>query len=108
MSVYQVGKLVFDLNRQPALVEQFQKEPEPFLERYRLSDEEKKAIRDKDLRFLYELGLNPYLVMGMARLLKIENRDYIAAIAGAKPHPDLKTVSFPGPALKGDYLIRED
>jgi hypothetical protein len=46
--------------------------------------------------------------MGMGRLLKIDNRDYIAAIAGAQPHRDLKTVSFPGPATEGDYLIREE
>jgi len=108
MSVYQVGRLVFDLNRQPPMVEEFQKNPEPFLERYRLSEEEQKAVRDKDILFLYELGVNPYLVMGMARLLKIENKDYAAAIASAKPHPALKTVSFPGPAVKGDYLIREE
>lgn len=108
MSAYQVGKLVFDLNRQPALVEQFQKDPEPFLERYRLSEDAKKAIRERNLRFFYDLGVNPYLVMGMGRLLKIDNRDYIAAIAGAQPHRNLKTVSFPGPATGGDYLIREE
>lgn len=106
MSAYQVGKLVFELNRQPQLVEQFQKEPEPFMERYRLSEEEKKAIRNRDIRFFYDLGVNPYLAMGMARLLKLDQEDYRSAIADAKPHPELQTVSFPGPPKSDDYIIK--
>ena len=106
MSAYQVGKLVFDLNRQPQLVKDFQREPELFFERYRLTDEEKRAIRNKDVRFLYELGVNPYSVMGMARILDMPQKDYLNAISGAKPNPALKTVSFPGPPNEGEYIVK--
>lgn len=108
MGSYQVGKLVFELNRQPQLVEQFQTDPEPFMERYRFAEQEKKAVREKDIRFFYELGVNPYLAMGMARLLNIQQRDYLKAIADAKPHPELKTVSFPGPPRSGEYIVKLD
>lgn len=108
MSVYQVGKLVFDLNRLPRLVEDFQRDPEPFLDRYRLSEDEKKAIHNKDVRYFYELGVNPYSVMGLARLLKMQQTEYLAAIANAAPHPALTSVFFPGPPKKGEYLLRAE
>lgn len=97
MGVYEVGKLLFEVSRNPRLVEQFQADPEPFLDQYHLSEAEKAAIRNKDVRFLYDLGVNPYQMTGAVRLLGVERSQYFAAIADAKPHRELSTVWFPGP-----------
>ena len=45
---YQVGRFIFEISRDPQLLEQFQVDLDPLMEHYRLTEEEKRAIRDKE------------------------------------------------------------
>lgn len=98
MGAYQVGRMVWEISREPALAEQFRRDSEALMERFRLTEEEKQAIRNKDIRFLYELGVNPYQIIGpVPRLFGMSQAEMIAAIADAPPHPECPTTDFPGP-----------
>ena len=87
MDGYWVGKLLFDANRDPeqALVEEFNASPEAVIARYPLSPRAAQALRDRDLRAIYELGVHPLLVrMGsMALFGRIGTPEYRDALEGA-------------------------
>jgi hypothetical protein len=80
MSLYQMQKFLFDLNRDPALQQQFLAAREPVLARYPLSEEERRAILDGDIGLLYVLGANGQLLMHYAALLGMPWGTYIAAM----------------------------
>lgn len=84
MSAYQLGKLLYEVSRKRDLAHAFQADPAPFLERYDLSEEEKQAVLRRDIRFLYEAGVHPLLLLTVARLFGIQQSDYTAALAGAR------------------------
>lgn len=65
MSDYQVNKLLFTLAGQHRIVETVSDEAE--LAAYELSPEEKEALKRGDVRRLYELGANPYLLRRVFR-----------------------------------------
>jgi len=108
MSVYLVGKLCYDASRDPAVVEAFKADPDGMMERYGLTEEEKERMRSHDIIYFYELGLNPYLVGRIGQFMGMGRPAYWQALAGAKPHPMFTTVSFPGPAKNGKYIIRNE
>lgn len=103
MGSYEVGKLFYEVGRNPQMMGQFKENPEALMERFHLTEEDKKAVRDKDVKYLYKAGVNPYLLIGSARLMGLDMGQFFGEIAGVGPHPDLKTVSFPGP----DPKVRE-
>lgn len=107
MSAYRVGKLFYELGRNPQLMGQFHADAEAVMTQFQLTEEEKTAIRNKDLRFLYQLGVNPYVLIMGAMYLGADPYNFPAAVGNAGPHPDLKTVSFPGPPKEGKYLVRD-
>jgi len=87
MSRYTLGKLFFDANsdRQMRLVQRFHADPEAVMEEYGLSEREKQAMRDKDIRAVYEAGVHPVLVrMGGLALLGLRDVNlYREALLGA-------------------------
>lgn len=85
MSGYQVGKLLFDMSHSPELVEKFQTDLDACLERYNLSPEEREAIQQRDLKYLYEIGVHPMVMLMCSRLFGVNMREYVAAITGKKP-----------------------
>jgi hypothetical protein len=107
MSLYWTGKLGFDLRRNPELLQQFRADPEAILERYHFTAEEREAIQRKDVRYFYELGVNPFLIGRLAQLFGLEQSQVRAAIAEAKPHSASPTVLFPGPPTSGKFLVRD-
>lgn len=106
MSAYGVGKLFFEIGRNPQLIQQFQQDPDSVMERYDLTEEEKAALRNKDMRYLYKIGVNPYQLIGAVRLLGVPMGKFFEDIADAGPHPELATVSFPGPAPGIEEVMR--
>ncbi len=117
MGGYRAGKLFFDMTRDMQLMGRFVQDKEAVMQEYKLPEDEKQAIRNKDAKALYEMGINPYLMVGAARFLGLGDpaagpgsflTSYLEAVAGAKPHPAIPTVSFPGPAKNGKYLIRNE
>jgi len=98
MGAYEVGRLIFDLRKDEHLAEEFRANRDGVLERYRLTQEEKKAIRNKDVKFIYQLGVNPYLIIGAGGCLGLSRVELILALAGAGPHPTERTTTYPGPS----------
>jgi hypothetical protein len=95
MSLYQVQKLIYQLNRDPRTRERYAAERDSVLAEYELSDEERRAIVEPDVGLLYVLGVNGQLLMHFAALHKIEWLDYLERMRqGLKTH---------GPVREGVY-----
>ena len=87
MSLYQVQKLIYQLNRDPRTRERYASERDAVLAEYELSDEERAAIVEPDIGLLYVLGVNGQLLMHFAALHKIEWNDYLERMRqGLKLH----------------------
>jgi Aromatic-ring-opening dioxygenase LigAB, LigA subunit len=97
VSLYQVQKFLFDLNRDRALQERFSSDAIGLLAGYLLTDEERQAIESRDVGLLYVLGANGQLLMHYAALIGMAWPDYIAAMrAGVLVH---------GPVRAGIYSM---
>jgi hypothetical protein len=87
MSLYQVQKFLFDINRDPGLQEKFRANASAVLDRYPLGGEERRALETGDIGLIYVLGANGQLLMHFAALLGMPWADYIAAMrAGVARH----------------------
>jgi hypothetical protein len=64
MSEYQMNKLLFESGRRHTIVESLD---ESELARYELTTEERDALKAGDIKRLYELGANPYLLRRVFR-----------------------------------------
>jgi hypothetical protein len=100
MSLYCLQKVIFQLNRDPSVREQFEREPDVLLHQYELTDQEFDALRKPDIGLLYVLGVNGQLLMHYAALRGFPWRDYIEAMReGVRHH---------GPVRAGVYAMVED
>lgn len=84
MSLYQLQKLIFEVNRNPRRREEYRKEPSAFASGYELTPQEKDAIANLDIRALYQLGVHPLLLRPFTLLHRVSNEDYAKALAGLK------------------------
>ncbi len=80
MSLYQMQKFLFDINREPAVQQRFRAERRQVLSVYDLTLEERDAIIAGDIGLLYVLGASGQLLMHYAALLGMEWSAYIAAM----------------------------
>ena len=80
MSLYQMQKFLFDINRDPAVQQRFLAERTQVLSVYHLTPEERDAVIAGDIGLLYVLGANGQLLMHYAALLGMEWSAYIAAM----------------------------
>ena len=64
------NRLIFEVRRDRKLLERFANDLDGLMADYGLSDVEKKALRDIDLRTLADLGLHPYFLPQVSRLFK--------------------------------------
>jgi hypothetical protein len=80
VSLYQVQKFLFDLNRNPDVQELFRSDRTALLDRYALTAEERQAIQTQDIGLIYVLGANGQLLMHFAAFLGISWPDYLAAM----------------------------
>jgi hypothetical protein len=100
MSLYHLQKLLYQLNRDPALRRRFDSELEALLAQYELTDEEIAALRQPDVGLLYVLGVNGQLLMHYAAMRGFAWADYIEAMReGVRRH---------GPVRAGVYAMVED
>ena len=107
MGAYEVGKLFFDMKHDQRLAGEFRTDPEAVMERYRFTEEEKDAIRKKDMRFIYKLGVNPYLVLGWSGPLGVDRSLYLLSIADVGPHPTERTTAYPGPSPPVHEMLKK-
>ena len=97
MSLYQLSKLLFTLNRDDAAKAQFKSDPEAFIGQYPVTPEERHALLAPDIGLLYVLGVNGQILMHFAALCGIEWSDYLQRMRdGVKQH---------GPVRAGIYAL---
>ena len=83
MSLYSLQKLIYELNRDARVQQEFVADRETVLARFRLSDEEADAIRNDDVGLLYVLGVNGQILMHFAAWRGFAWDDYIQAMKDA-------------------------
>ena len=77
MSLYQVQKLIYQLNRDPRTRQRYADGRDAVLGEYDLTAEEVGALVKPDIGLLYVLGVNGQLLMHFAALHRIEWTDYL-------------------------------
>jgi Aromatic-ring-opening dioxygenase LigAB, LigA subunit len=80
MSVYQLQKLLYHLNREPSVQQRYRDDLPGLLSDYQLNDEERAAILDGDIGKLYVLGANGQLLMHFAALLGMPWANYLESM----------------------------
>lgn len=80
MSVYQVNKMLRDVNCNPTLAQRYRVELDTVLQQYELTTEERTAIKDGKLRTLYDMGVNPLLLLVSSLAAGTEMGTYMAAM----------------------------
>lgn len=62
------NRMIFDVRRDPGKFADFPARLESLMEEYGLSEEERRAFREVDLRRLADLGVHPYFLPQVSRL----------------------------------------
>ena len=97
MSLYQLQKLLFDLNRDTGVQADFTQDPCAVADRYELTDEERGAVLATDIGLLYVLGVNGQILMHFAAFRQIAWADYLQKMRdGVRTH---------GPVRAGVYAM---
>ena len=100
MSLYYVQKLLYQLNRDPAIRRRFELNRAELLDEYELTSEERTAIETGDVGLLYVMGVNGQILMHYAALLGQPWDVYIEAMReGVRKH---------GPVRAGLYSMLKD
>lgn len=76
MSVYQMNKACFDLKREENRAA-FRADAEAYLDRYDLSEAERRAFAEEDYPGLFDLGCNIYVLVVYAHLKGLKLGDLI-------------------------------
>jgi hypothetical protein len=97
MSLYQLQKFLYELNRDPRIQEDYRSDRQQALARYDLSPEERNALASGDVGLVYVLGANGQLLMHFAAFLGISWPDYI--------HSMREGVTRHGPVRAGIYAM---
>lgn len=97
MSLYQLSKLLYELNRNETVKRSFSADPSSVVAQYRLTDEERDAVLQPDIGLLYVLGVNGQILMSYAALRGIAWADYLQRMRdGVAKH---------GPVREGIYAM---
>jgi Aromatic-ring-opening dioxygenase LigAB, LigA subunit len=97
MSLYQLSKLLFQLNRDEDLKARFKADPKSAIEPFGISEEERRAVLEPDIGLLYVLGVNGQILMHFAAFSGIEWPDYLQRMRdGVRQH---------GPVRAGVYAM---
>ena len=97
MSLYYMQKFLYQLNRDPAVQRRFRDDLEGLLSEYDLSEEERGAIRARDVGLLYVLGVNGQILMHYGALIGLEWNEYLEAMR--------QGVARHGPVRAGLYAM---
>lgn len=82
MSLYQVQKLIYHVNRDAERREQYRQDADAFVKKYDLTEQENAAILNVDVRALYSMGVHSLLLRPFTLLNKVSNEDYAKALKG--------------------------
>jgi Aromatic-ring-opening dioxygenase LigAB, LigA subunit len=84
VSVYQVQKLLFHVNRDRQVRDRFLTERDTLAREYGLTEEERRAVLELDFHALYRMGVHSLLLAPLAAILEVSFPDYLAMIRGTK------------------------
>ena len=84
VSLYQVQKLLFDVNRDRHVRGRFLDERERLVTDYALTADERRAILETDFHALYEMGVHSLLLAPLAATLGVSFPDYLAILRGSR------------------------
>ena len=84
VSLYQVQKLLFHVNRDRQVRDRFLAERELLVGDYDLTAEERRAVLDTDFHALYQMGVHSLLLGPLAAALGVSFPDYLAILKGTK------------------------
>ena len=97
MSLYQVQKFLFELNRDSANQQSYREDPRSALSAFDLTPEEINALIKPDIGLLFHFGVNGQILMHFAAFHKIEWQDYLQRMRdGIQTH---------GPVREGVYAV---
>ena len=97
MSLYQLQKFLYDINRDAAAQAKHRADLCGLLDQYELTSEERNALASGDVGLIYVLGANGQLLMHYAAFLGMSWPTYIQAMrAGVAKH---------GPVRAGVYAM---
>ena len=82
MSLYQLQKLLYHVNRDAERRQRYRENPTDFVKHYELNDDEAAAVLKVDTRALYTLGVHSLLLRPFTLLNKVSNEDYGKALQG--------------------------
>jgi hypothetical protein len=82
MSLYQLQKFIYQINRDGAQRARYHQDPAAFAKSYELTDAEAQAALEVDVRALYSLGVHSLLLRPFSLLHKVSNEDYAKALKG--------------------------
>jgi hypothetical protein len=82
MSLYQLQKLIYEVNRNPERRDAYRADPAGFMAHYQLTLDEQQAISELDVRKLYGMGVHPLLLRPFTLLHRVSQEDYAKALAG--------------------------
>jgi hypothetical protein len=97
MSLYQLQKFLYDINRDPTVQEKHRADLQGLLGRYELTGEERSALEAGDVGLIYVLGANGQLLMHYAAFLGLSWPAYIQAMR--------EGVAKNGPVRAGVYAM---
>jgi len=97
MSLYQLQKFLYDINRDPTVQEKHRQDMAGLLDRYELTAEERGALEAGDVGLIYVLGANGQLLMHYAAFVGLSWPQYIQALRDG--------VTRHGPVRAGIYAM---
>jgi Aromatic-ring-opening dioxygenase LigAB, LigA subunit len=97
MSLYQLQKVLYDLNRDPSVQHMYRADIATLLARYELTNDERAALEAGDIGLIYVLGANGQLLMHFAAFLGLSWPAYIQAMRDG--------VARHGPVRAGVYAM---
>lgn len=80
MTTYALNKLLREVNRTPDKRSAFLADADQFSSTYELSEEERSALRDRNIGKLYALGVHGLILRPFTIILGMSEADYLAAI----------------------------
>lgn len=80
MSQYQVSRLLRDIARDAAIARRCHTELPAVLKNYDLDEAEKDAVKNWSVRALFEMGVNPLLLLTSSMAMGTDIRAYTAAL----------------------------
>jgi hypothetical protein len=80
MSHYQVSKLLRDIARDADIARRCRSEVSAVLHSYDLDEAEKEAVKNWNVRSLYDMGINPLLLLTSSMAMGTDIRAYAAAL----------------------------